>query len=38
VIGGWRFCQKLWSINNLITNKMPVNQLKKINFKELNLI
>ncbi|WNE40034.1 MAG: Valine--tRNA ligase [Mycoplasmataceae bacterium] len=37
VIGGWRFCQKLWSINNLIKSKISANELKKINFEELDL-
>ncbi|RHZ35430.1 class I tRNA ligase family protein [endosymbiont GvMRE of Glomus versiforme] len=37
IIGCWRFCQKLWSIGNLITNKIPATELQKINKKDLNI-
>ncbi|MCE8163993.1 MAG: valine--tRNA ligase [Candidatus Moeniiplasma glomeromycotorum] len=35
VIGSWRFCQKLWSIGNLITSKIPKTELRKINLADL---
>ena len=35
VIGSWRFCQKLWSINNLITSKIPNAELRKIKLQEV---
>ena len=35
VIGSWRFCQKLWSIGNLIKSKIPTD-LRKISKEELN--
>jgi len=35
IIGSWRFCQKLWSIANLISNKIPDAELRRIYQKEL---
>lgn len=37
VIGSWRFCQKLWSITNLIMNKIPTAELRKVRKKELKM-
>ena len=37
VIGSWRFCQKLWSIGNLIKSKIPTTELRKISKEDLNL-
>ena len=34
VIGSWRFCQKLWSIGNLITSKIPTTELRKVSKEE----
>jgi len=30
IIGSWRFCQKIWSIANLITRKLEIEKLRKI--------
>ena len=30
IIGSWRFCQKIWSIANLITSKLSAEKLRKI--------
>jgi valyl-tRNA synthetase len=39
IIGSWRFCQKLWSIGNLITSKIPTTELRKISREDLkNLV
>ncbi|CAG8584216.1 4464_t:CDS:1 [Ambispora gerdemannii] len=38
VISSWRFCQKLWSIANLIKSKIPATELRKIQKKELESI
>src|SRR5215204_742555 len=41
VVGSWRFCQKLWSIGNLITSKIPTTELRKVekrDLKKINLI
>lgn len=35
IIGSWRFCQKLWSIANLITSKLSAEKLRKINKADL---
>ncbi|KLL04658.1 MAG: valyl-tRNA synthetase [Mycoplasmataceae bacterium RV_VA103A] len=35
IIGSWRFCQKLWSIGNLITSKIPASELRKVSRADL---
>ena len=35
VIGSWRFCQKLWSIANLITSKISPSELRKVKKADL---
>lgn len=37
IIGSWRFCQKLWSIGNLIISKIPTAELKKVSQADLRL-
>jgi valyl-tRNA synthetase len=35
IIGSWRFCQKLWSIANLITSKISSSELRKVKKADL---
>jgi hypothetical protein len=38
MIGSWRFCQKLWSIANLITSKIPATELQKVKKEDLEAL
>jgi valyl-tRNA synthetase len=38
IVGSWRFCQKLWSIGNLITSKIPATELQKVNKEDLKTL
>ena len=38
VIGSWRFCQKLWSVGNLISSKIPSTELRKVGGEDLKTL